>query len=403
MKILVICQYYYPEPFRISNICEDLVRRGHEVMVVTGEPNYPEGKIYEGYDNRQHADETINGVTVHRCPIVPRKASSFYRVLNYYSYVFSAKRFVVSSKCTAKDGSKFDVIFVNQLSPVMMAIPAIAYKEKYNVPLVLYCLDLWPESLIAGGVRRNSLIYKYYRKVSKNIYSKADSILVTSRMFTDYLNSEFAIDESIISYFPQYAEELFEEISVHNEDIVSNFVFAGNIGSVQSVDTILCAAAELTELPVNFHIVGGGTDLEKLKRMAKDKNLHNVIFYGRKPVSEMPEFYQRADAMLVTLKKDTMLSYTLPGKVQSYMASGKPIIGAIDGEAMDIIKRARCGFVDCAEDSNKLAKNIMKFINLTTQEKRLMGKNARSFYDRYFNKEVFMDKLENVFNQFYSK
>ena len=130
MKILVICQYYYPEPFRISNICEELVRRGHEVLVVTGEPNYPEGKIYEGYENHQHTDEVVNGVRVHRCPIFPRKSGAFYRILNYYSYANAAKQFVRSAKCTALDGSKFDIVFVNQLSPVMMAEPAIAYKKK---------------------------------------------------------------------------------------------------------------------------------------------------------------------------------------------------------------------------------------------------------------------------------
>ena len=178
MKILVICQYYYPEPFRINDICEELVKRGHEVTVVTGEPNYPEGEIYKGYENHSHSDEKINGVNVHRCPIIPRKQGIIHRFLNYFSYPRSAKKYIRNLK--ASDGNPFDIVFVNQLSPIMMAEPAISYKKKYRVPVVLYCLDLWPESLVDGGIRRESIIYKIFNKISKRIYMSVDKVLVTS-------------------------------------------------------------------------------------------------------------------------------------------------------------------------------------------------------------------------------
>ena len=160
-KILVICQYYKPEPFRISDICEEMVCRGHEVQVVTGYPNYPEGVLYEGYGKGKHIDEVINGVKVHRCFTIPRQTGTVKRMENYYSYAVSSVKYVLSDKCTASDGKQFDVVFCNQLSPVMMADAAIAYKKKHKVPAVMYCLDLWPESLIAGGVTRKSPIYKY--------------------------------------------------------------------------------------------------------------------------------------------------------------------------------------------------------------------------------------------------
>ncbi len=391
MKILVICQYYYPEPFRVNDICEEMVKRGHEVTVVTGEPNYPEGQIYKGYENHAHSDEVINGVKVHRCPIIPRKTGTLYRFLNYFSYPYQAKKYIKNLR--ASDGKPFDVVFVNQLSPVMMAEPAISYKKKYGTPVLMYCLDLWPESLVAGGIGRGSVIYKFFHKISRRIYRQMNRIFVTSRMFSGYLNREFGIDDGVIDYLPQYAEGMFEKLPCREPDGKTNFLFAGNIGAIQSVETIIKAAEELKDSPVNFHIVGGGTDLERLKGLAD--GLENVVFYGRRPLEEMTEFYSMADAMLVTLKADPVLSLTLPGKVQSYMAAGKPIIGAIDGETKEIIEKAGCGYCGKAEDADELAGNIRRFIN--DGKTAELGSNARDFYEKYFERQKFMDELEEQF------
>ncbi len=392
-KILVICQYYKPEPFRIADICEEMVRRGHEVQVVTGYPNYPEGVLYEGYGKGKHIDEVINGVKVHRCYTVPRQTGTAKRMMNYYSYAASSLKYVLSRKCVASDGTSFDVVFCNQLSPVMMAYAAIGYKKMHKTPVVMYCLDLWPESLIAGGIERKSVIYKYYHHISKRIYGQMDKILITSRMFSNYLRDEFGIKKEDIEYLPQYAEGIFEQIPPRVEDGTFNFMFAGNTGTVQSVETVIKTAEILKDEPVKFHIVGGGTDLERLQKMGED--MENVIFYGRRPVEEMPEFYARADAMLITLAADPILSLTLPGKVQSYMAVGKPIIGAIDGETKTVIEEAQCGFCGKAEDADELAENIRKFIKNPNRD--LMGKNARAYYEMHFEQKKFMDGLEQCF------
>lgn len=397
-KILVICQYYKPEPFRISDICEEMVRRGHEVQVVTGYPNYPEGKLYDGYGKGKHIDEVINGVKVHRCYTVPRETGTVKRMMNYYSYAASATKYVLSGKCVASDGGKFDLVFCNQLSPVMMADAAIAYKKKHKVPVIMYCLDLWPESLIAGGITRDSKIYKYYHHVSKRIYRQMDKILITSRMFSNYLQNEFGIKQNRIEYLPQYAEGIFEELPAKEEKGTFDFMFAGNIGEIQSVETILQAAEMLKEEPVKIHIVGGGTDLQRLQNIKEEKQLENVVFYGRRPLEEMPEFYKKADAMLVTLAADPVLSLTLPGKVQSYMAVGKPIIGAIDGETQNVIKESECGFCGAADDAEALAENVKKFIESET-DRKAMGKNARKFYEEHFQTELFMNKLEDELNK----
>ena len=387
MKILVICQHYDPEPFRLGDICRALQAKGHQVTVVTGQPNYPEGEIYPGYEKNKRRHEVLDGVEVHRCFTMPRKSGVLHRFLNYYSFMFSSCRFV------KKLPGDYDVVLVNQLSPVMMAKAGILYGRKHKKKVVMYCLDLWPESLIAGGIGRGSVIYKYFHRVSRKIYTKMDKILVTSREFAGYLNQQFGIRQEKIHYLPQYAEDLFGTLPEVTREEGMNLTFAGNIGEVQSMETILRAARKLQGESVTFHIVGGGSDLERLQKLAAQWELKNVIFYGRRPVSEMPEFYAKADAMLVTLKADPVLSLTLPGKVQSCMAAGKPIIGAVDGETARVIAEAECGYCGPAEDADALTENILRF---AAADKVKMGQNARRFYETQFDKQGFIETLEGM-------
>ncbi len=383
MKILVICQHYFPEPFRITDICEELVKIGHQVTVVTGTPNYPMGEIYDGYEKGERADEIINGVNVHRCKTAPRKTGVFNRVKNYFSYALASKKYVK----TLKDD--FDVVFVNQLSPVMMAEAGIAYKKKHNKKLVLYCLDLWPDSLCVGGIKRDSLIYKIFNAISKRIYKKADKILITSQTFKENFIKNFAIDEEKISYLPQYAEAQFLNLKEKEKTEKFNLLFAGNIGSAQSVDTIIDAAKILQDEKVVFHIVGDGIELDNLKLQAS--GINNVIFYGRKPLEEMPKYYEMADAMLVTLIKGEIISKTLPGKVQSYMAAGKVIVGAINGETRAVLDESQGGYCGEAENFKLLAENIKKLIKLENINE--LGRKNREYYIQNFSKEKFMKDL----------
>jgi glycosyltransferase involved in cell wall biosynthesis len=363
-----------------------LVKRGHDVTVVTGLPNYPMGEIYEGYRSGEKRDEVLNGVKVHRCYTIGRKHGTVYRFLNYYSYAFSSTNYVKKLK------EKYDVVFVNQLSPVMMANAAIAYKKKHRTRIVLYCLDLWPESLVAGGIRRNSTIYQFFHKVSKKIYQQADKILITSKSFADYFEKEFGITNT--EYLPQYAEAIFtpEQCQKEKNEYI-DLMFAGNIGTVQSVETIIKAAKLTQDIPnLRWHIVGDGSELESLQTMAK--GMRQVIFHGRKPLDEMPKYYAMADAMLVTMQKDPVLSLTLPGKVQTYMAAGKPILGAIDGETSLVIAAAECGICGEAEDAEELAHNVRMFVKT---DRKQLGINARVYYKKHFEKNIFIDKLEISF------
>lgn len=397
MNILVVCQYYYPEPFRVSDICEELVRRGHAVTALTGVPNYPEGAVYDGYRHGKKRRETVNGVDVVRCFTIGRRRGAFFRLLNYYSYAISSALSIHLGRCGPRSGREYDVILVNQLSPVMMAYAGLAYKKRRHKKLVLYCLDLWPESLIGGGVRRGSGIFRFFHGISGRIYRNCDQILVTSRSFMDYFSREFAIERDRLAYLPQYAETLFSGLGAPAEGKEGyDLVFAGNIGEFSGVPTIIDAAGLLEgNEELRFHVVGGGTCLERCKRIAAERQLKNIVFHGRKPIEEMGRYYSMADAMLVTLSADPVISLTLPGKVQSYMAAGKPVLGAIDGEAQRTVCEARCGYVGAADDAEGLAENIERFIRLSSEEKRQLGRRAREYYERNFSKEVFMSRMEH--------
>ncbi|MGG3560527.1 glycosyltransferase family 4 protein [Neobacillus rhizosphaerae] len=389
MKILVVCQYYYPEPFRISDICETLVKKGHEVTVLTGLPNYPEGRILDDYRYGKKRNEVINGVKVIRCFEIGRGNSNLRLFLNYLSFSVSASYKALLLK------EKFDVIFVNQLSPVMMGIPAILYKKKHKRKMLIYCLDLWPDSLAAGGIKETSIIYKVFKKLSKWIYSSADSIAVTSSMFKEYYKYTLGINIDNVIHLPQYAEDLFSESVEVTKKNKYNFVFAGNIGDMQSVETIIKAANELrNRSDITFHIVGDGSKLEECKLLGKELGLANIVYYGRRPVSEMPKYYGLADAMLITLKDNKNISYTLPGKVQSYMAASKPIIGAINGETSQVIKKAKCGLACTAENYKGLANLIIEFCN--SDKKEEMAKKSYDYYVKNYSKENFISILEET-------
>lgn len=385
MKILVVCQYYYPEPFRISDLCEEMAKRGHSVTVVTGLPNYPMGQIYDGYRHGNKRDEIIHNVKVHRCFTVGRRSGAFFRILNYFSYAISSSFYV------SKLESDYDAVFVNQLSPIMMAKAGILYKKKHNKKMTLYCLDLWPESLTAGGIKPGSLVYKFLTKISSKIYHQADHIFVTSKAFSKYFVEKFGIERT--EYLPQYAESIFSpEVCAKHPNGTVDLMFAGNIGIAQRVDTIIKAANLTKDIPeLRWHIVGDGSELNGLKKLADELKIHNVLFHGRRPLEEMPKYYAMADAMLVTMQKGSAISLTLPGKIQTYMAAGKAIVGAIGGEASAVINEAECGVCCEAENADALANVVREMIHINSFDR--FSHNAYIYYLKHFSKDRFVDVL----------
>lgn len=387
MKLLVVCQYFYPEQFKVNDICFELVKLGYDVTVLTGLPNYPSGVIRKDYRRFKKRRENINEVKVIRSTLIGRGQGNFKLALNYLSFaVCSSIRALFIKK-------NFDLILVYQLSPITMAFPALLLKKITRKPLLLYCHDLWPESIVAAGIKPESTIYKNLLSLSRYIYKKADKIAISSKLFNKYFNEIIGLDKNII-YLPVYAENLFENIDSGSKDgEIVNLVFAGNIGEMQNVETIIKAANELKDFKnIKWHIIGEGSNRVHCEKMALELRLSNVKFYGQRPLAEMPNYYSMADAFLVTLKANKEISYTLPNKVQSYMIAGKPVIGAINGETRIVIDEAECGYCCEAEDYTALAKLIKEFA-LNKQEHNVLGSNARKYYKENFDKNIFFNKL----------
>lgn len=394
MKILLICQHFYPEQFRVNDICFELAKQGHQVTVLTGLPNYPSGIIDKNYRWFKNRKQKINGVEVIRCWLIARGKSFKKRPFNYVSFAFSS---TIKAFFIKKD---FDLVLVYQLSPITMALPGILLNKITKKPLIIYCHDLWPESLAAAGITSENIIYKIMFKVSKWMYKSAGYIFISSKLFEEYFNGILDIHDNI-TYLPAYAETLFEDIDDGEEkaDDTINLLFAGNIGKMQSVETIIRAANELKEHEnIKFHIVGDGSSRQKCEDLAQQLDIDNVVFYGQHPITEMPRFYKMADAFLVTLKQNRVISYTLPNKVQSYMAAGKPIIAAIDGETSMVINDAKCGLCCPAEDYKSLADNIIKFVQ-QREKHSLYGNNARKYYNDNFCKKIYMQRLNNLLEE----
>ena len=393
MKILIACQYYYPEQFKINEICEQLVKDGNSVTVLTGLPNYPKGYIPKEYKWGRKRKEVVNGVQVIRSFEIGRKNGAIGLALNYLSYMVSATFKALLMK---KD---FDIIFIYQLSPVTMALPGVVLKKRTKKPLYLYCCDIWPESMKNILPNEDSFVFKVVKKFSKYLYSQCDAITVTSKPFINYFTQVHSIPIDRLSYIPQHAEDIGWQLE-HSQSEPTSFVFMGNVGIAQDVECIL-NAAEMLKATHNFriHIVGDGTSLGDCKIITKNKGLENfVFFYGHQPIDKMPEYYNLADACLLTMKADNLIGLTMPSKLQGYMAAGKVVIGAINGAAQEIINESKCGICVNASDVKALAAAMREFIE-NPQKYKDCGKNGRQYYQEHFTKAIFIKGIEDKLNE----
>lgn len=393
MRILVSCQHYWPEPFNTSDVCEELVKRGHSVTVITGMPNtgMDGNDIPEEYRGRGQFSEERNGVHVIRVPLHPRKYGAVNRVCNYLSFWHNG------NKAARRLKDEFDVVLGYQFSPVMQVDPGIAYAKKHGIKCLLYSFDLWPASLLAGGFSEDSLPFRWMGAVSKRIYSDADRMAVTSPLFDEYFRDELGLEIPDSAYLPQYADEAFldeaDPIAEGFEPGKVHLTFAGNVGHAQSVETIVEAASKMpVDSQVVFHIVGSGSSLEACRSRADELKLNNIVFHGRKPVEEMPAYYAASDAMLVTFADSPMAKYTLPRKVTTYLAAGKPVLAALSGETKRVLDAAGCGIACGIEDPEGLARICSEFEH--SDKKDEMGQAARKYYMDNFTKEHFFNKLE---------
>lgn len=401
MKILIVTQYFWPENFLINELTLKLSESGHSIVVLTGKPNYPKGEIFRGYKQKGISKDQYGKIEIIRFPVRVRSTGPFNLILNYLSFIYCG----LTQFKKKIDIYKFDIIFVYAPSPILQVLPAIYLKKKFKIPLALWVQDLWPESIMATGYVKSKLIINLVRKLVTYIYKETDLILGQSKSFVDEINKYTS--KSKILFFPNCIKDFKSENKLNllpphiKEVFLKDFkvVFTGNLGQAQSIPTILDAAENLVESKVRFIFVGNGSLSQWTQKNVKTRDIKNVYFIDQLDFELIPSIYDLADTLLLSLSKDNILSKTIPSKLQSYLVAGKPIIASLDGEAGEIIKTARCGFVSEAENSAELTKNILELKNTSLEKRKQMGVNGRNYFEKNYNLHNQAKKLEKMFLQ----
>ncbi|WP_075255621.1 glycosyltransferase family 4 protein [Herbaspirillum camelliae] len=395
MRVLIVSQYFWPEGFRINELAESLVQHGIDVDVLTGKPNYPEGKIYEGYKAGGCVRESWQGANIFRVPLFPRGFRSAMRLaLNYLSFIFSA---AIAGTWQLRR-IKSDVIFVYAPSPLLQALPALLIGWFKRIPVVLYVQDLWPESLEATGYVRNRLAIRMVEWVVKLIYRRSDLILVSSRPFKDSIQ-RFSPSAEIV-YYPNSVDASFcdpqsglkPDVPALDEGFC--VIFAGNVGAAQAVHVIVDAAQRLKQhRDIRLVVLGSGSELEWMRTQIEERELDNLFLAGRFPVQAMPNLLSRADALLVTLADRKIFAQTVPNKIQAYMAVGRPIIASMNGEGARIVQEANAGIAVAAEDGAAMADAVLRLHAMSQADRDQLGENGKQYYRQNFDHEQLVDDL----------
>ena len=378
MKILVVCQFYYPERFTVSDICAALVSLGHDVSVVTGKPNYCYNEIIPAY--RKVKYEIIDGVKVHRVNLYPRKQSRLSIIRNYLSFHRNAKAFM------RRFNEQFDVVLSVSLSPVISIAPAVLYAKKHKVKHVLHCLDLWPEStVVTGAVKKDSPMYKMLFRWSRNLYLACDKIMVSSPSFADYFKEVLHIIDKPFPYVPQPSLGVHENLPPATFKKKYNFVYVGNIGTLQLIGEIAEAGKIIgTRGDVEVHLAGMGLQSENLKKYIADNSLKDIVtYYGPLPLEKAVTLYADADALIVPLKEGGTVGKTIPNKLVQYLKYARPIIGSLSGDGRDVLVKTK-GAVLADQNAESIAKAMETIIDLPADKKEEMGRQNKLYYEEHF-------------------
>ncbi len=396
MKLLIVCQYFWPDNFLINEIAEELLKRGNEVTVLTGLPDYATTRIPEEYKHGKNRIQNHNGIKIIRVPIIARHHGLIMRVFNYLSFMISGTRYI------KKNNIDCDVIFSYQLAPIFMVNPAMALKKKTKKPLFLYVLDLWPDQMKVWHVGEKNPIFKIVLKYCKKAYGSGDIVGITSKPFENYLIEKCEVDKNKIVYIPQHSNRMNISKSTEKKKQV-DLIFAGNIGKQQNLECLLYAVSKIkTDKEYMVHIYGDGTSFEELNKLKTKLGIDNKVkFYGRVEKTELDKIYSKMDALLLTLCSSDKIGFvanTVPAKLQNYMSTGKPILASIDGGAYDIIKESNCGLCVHANDVDGFANIIKEFIENPAKYTNC-GKNGLDYFNKNFEKAIVIDKLESVLKQ----
>ena len=396
---MVVSQYFWPENFRINDLVRELVSRGHQVTVLTGVPNYPDGHVFPGFRREPEKYATYEGAQVVRIPMRPRGKGSARLMLNYLSFLLSGLTFGP----WRLRGQNYDAILMFATSPITSALPAVLLRRLKRAPMLLWVLDLWPETLSAVGVVRAPWLLQGVGKLVSFIYRRCDLILAQSRAFFQNIE-RWSGDTSRIRYLPGWAEPIFdaELLSVECAPEVSafqgtfNVMFAGNIGDAQDFPSILKAANILRDrADIRWLIVGDGRAADDVRREIERLGLQDrVVMLGRHPIEKMPSFFRAASALLVSLKAEPIFAMTIPGKVQSYLAAGVPLLGMLDGEGARVIEESGAGYACSAGNSRMLAQHVERLAAVDSTQRDEMGRRGRTYCRQEFDRATLISRLE---------
>jgi colanic acid biosynthesis glycosyl transferase WcaI len=402
MRILIVTPHYWPEAFRITEVAEELVGRGHRVEVLTNLPNYPGGRFFEGFGLGGPYEQERGGVRVHRVPEVPRGLGGSFRLaLNYLSFALFA-----SLRALSLATRRWDVVFVFGVSPVTAILPAALLRAVRGVPVVTWVQDLWPESIAAVGFQRIPGVYLLAEAISGWLYRRCDRVLGTSRAFGGRLAPRGVRPERF-GYLPQWADSVFDSPWPQSASVPAGWpdgfvvLFAGNLGRAQGLATLIEAAERLRAEPeLRWVLLGDGSLRAWLEGEVARRGLSDrVVLLGRRPVGEMPAFYARAGALLVSLAADEAMALTVPAKLQSCLAAGRPVIGSIDGEAARLIEESGAGWAAAAGDAAGLADAVLRLSRLSREEREALGARGRAFARLHFDRSRCLDELERVLTE----
>lgn len=399
MHILILTQYFWPENFRINDLALGLKEKGHDITVLTGIPNYPDGRFFPGYGIFKKRVEDYQGIKVVRVPLVPRGSGGpISLALNYLSFAFFAS-LLGPFYCRGN----FDVIFVYEPSPVTVGLPALVLKKMKSAPILFWVQDLWPESLSATGAVRSEKILKMVEQLVRFIYRGCDRILVQSEAFFESI-IKHGVPRGKILYFPNNTEEFYKPLDVEIDALERTrmpagfrIMFAGNIGVAQDFATILDAAEKLKGYTdIHWIIIGDGRMRPWVETQIHDRGLSKTMhLLGRYPAESMPRYFSLADVMLVTLKKEYIFSLTIPAKVQSYLACAKPILAALDGEGSRVIEESGAGLACPSENASALSEAVLKMYRMPESVRTAMGVKGLSYFQKHFERTILLDRLNS--------
>jgi glycosyltransferase involved in cell wall biosynthesis len=398
MRVLIVTQYFWPEVFRINDLALGLRERGHDVTVFTGKPNYPEGRFFPGYGFFGRATEDYHGVRVIRAPLLPRGGGG--RVSLFFN--FASFALFGSLLAPFRCGGRYDAILVYEPSPVTVGLPALVLKAFKRAPVLFWAQDLWPETLSATGAVRAPWVLSIVDRLVRFIYRHCDLVLVQSRAFAPHVQAQ-GVPAEKIRYYPNSAEALYRAAAVEPQAPERGLLppgfrvmFAGNIGAAQDFETILAAAERLrAERGIHWVIVGDGRRLPWVEAEIGRRDLGATVhLLGRHPVESMPRFFALADALLVTLRNEPIFSLTIPTKIQSYLACGRPIVAALDGEGARVVRESGAGLAVRAGTAGALADAVLRLHRMPAAEREAMGRRGRDYFEAHFERSMLLSRLE---------